>query len=216
MKITKKSREILTAVSIGDGYVNTSGGVSIRHCLAQKDYLIWKSIMLRKCGYSCKEPVYVENNKYGGYETYVHSTSFGKLIRSIKNNSKDKIPMNLFKKMTKTGLAIWYMDDGSLSHRKDYKGNRKSAVITISTCTTKSNNQDIIDHLFEEFGVKFTQRKMKNSYSLTCGAREGRKFIEIIKDTVNQVPSMKYKIDIMKPKRPSTTEKQQETLNLVE
>ena len=37
--------------------------------------------------------------------------------------------------------------------------------------------------------------KKKDSYSLCCGTNEAIKFINIVKDYVNEVPSMKYKIE---------------------
>ena len=40
----------------------------------------------------------------------------------------------------------------------------------------------------------FHEGKIKDSYSLCCGTKEGLKFIEIIKPYVLQVPSMLYKI----------------------
>ena len=41
----------------------------------------------------------------------------------------------------------------------------------------------------------FHEGKKEDSYSLCCGTNEAIKFINIIKPYVEQVPSMKYKIE---------------------
>ena len=193
----KAARDLFIALAFGDGYINKSGGLSIRHCLAQKEYLEWKVEKLSKAGFSKPELKYVTNNGYGGYEIYVGGGSkFAKLVSLLQK--RHKYPISLFKRLSPLGLAIWYLDDGSISHKKNAEGKVKSSVLTISTCTTKENNQELIDYLLLEYGIQFGQRKMKNHYALVCGTKEARKFIELINPYVFQITCMQYKL-IVKP-----------------
>lgn len=41
----------------------------------------------------------------------------------------------------------------------------------------------------------FHEGRISDSYSLCCGTKEGIKFINLIKEYVNEIPSMKYKIE---------------------
>ena len=86
------------------------------------------------------------------------------------------------------------MDDGALSFRKT-KDKIHGIYVRISTCSSKEENQVIIDYFKEEWNINFYQFKEgKETYSLCCGTKEAVKFIEIVKPYVSQIPSMTYKI----------------------
>ena len=40
----------------------------------------------------------------------------------------------------------------------------------------------------------FHEGRKKDSFSLACGTTEGKKFIEIVRPYVEQIPHMRYKI----------------------
>ena len=191
----KQARDLFIALSFGDGYVDVSGGLVVLHGLAQKEYLEWKADKLTSAGFPKPIIEYRDNNGYGAYRFRVAGGKYGKLIRKIKQGSK--CPLGLFKRLGILGLAIWYMDDGSLSNRSSKQGVVKSSLITISTCVdTMEENQLLIDYLMNTYGIQFYQRKMKGKYALTCGTREGRKFIDLIKHHVEEIQCMRYKLDI--------------------
>ena len=191
-KILKEGRRIALYMGIGDGHINkNSYFLSIRHCLKQKEYLEWKRKLLIEKGFSCSEIKYVPNNGYGAYEFYTHYNKCFKLIRKIlyKNRKKYYNPA-VFKKITPLGLAIWYMDDGSIST------DSQRSILTISTCTTREENQKIIDIIKERFQISFGQRKMGKNYALICGTREARKFLKIVEPYIMQVSCMRYKLNV--------------------
>lgn len=198
MKFNKNSRNAILSILLGDGYLSKSGSCSVLHSEKQLDYLKWKRNFLIKNGVECGEIKYKNNNGFPAYTLYVNVTRWGKLLRKIlypsgvKNISQRK----LLDRLTPEHIAIWYMDDGSLSNRKGSDGNIKSSVLTLCTCTTRENNQIIIDYFKEVWGISFGQRKMNNSYVLICGTREARKFIKIVEKYVSQIPSMAYKLNV--------------------
>ena len=196
MKITKESRRLMLAMSIGDGYIDNSGGICIAHSIKQYNYLIWKLNKLKSLGIRVSEPAFRSNSGYGRYDIRINSSSYGKLLKRMLYTPTKKVTRKILSQLDAAGLAIWYMDDGSISNKRDSKGNVESSVLTISTCVSREENQVIIDYLAEVWGVKFGQRKMKNNFALICGTKEARKFIKIVEGTVREIDSMTYKLNV--------------------
>ena len=200
MKIEKEARNLCIAMAIGDGTINSNGYIAIRHCSAQKDYLEWKKQQLKNVNINTTDLYHIDNSRYGvqhdAYELRTYTHNFLKLYRKIIYKPTKTLSRKLLNRLDLLGIAIWYMDDGSLSNRKDTCGKILSSVLTISTCTTREQNQIIIDYFKEVWGIQFGQRKMKNHFALICGTKEARKFIALIAPVVNQVPSMKYKLNV--------------------
>lgn len=197
MKIKKSSRDLLLSVSIGDGYIDKSGGVKILHSLAQKEYLEWKHRLLKGAGYSVSEIKYKDNSGYPAYSFRVNGSNFGKHLRKVLYSSgkKNYYSGKLLNRLNELHLAIWYMDDGGLSQKK------RNGVITandlmLNTHTTKENNQVLIDYFSEVWGIKFTQVKNKGSYRLRCGTKQARKFLDLVRPYVSQLECMSHKLNI--------------------
>lgn len=191
MKLTRKSRTIALGMAIGDGTINKNGYLAIRHSEEQKEYLEWKRLLLKKNGFNCSEIYYHNNNNYGAYEfRTMNNKAFLSLRKALYKNSKKILTLKTLNRLTPLEIAIWYMDDGSIST------DSRRSVLTISTCITKEENQIIIDYFKEKWGIAFGQRKMKNSYALICGTKEARKFVELVKPYVNEVECMKYKLNV--------------------
>ena len=54
----------------------------------------------------------------------------------------------------------------------------------------------LIDAIKTNFNVSFGQRKMGKYYSLICGTKEARKFMEIVNNYVSKVSCMHYKLKV--------------------
>ena len=193
--MNKTGRALLKSVALGDGYVDPKGYITILHSERQKEYLEWKMKLLRKNGISTGELKEKNNNGHKGFTLCVNSTEYGKLMRRFLYTPYKKPSPKFLSDLGPLGLAILYMDDGSIST------NQRKSVLTISTCLpTKEDNQVYIDWIKKDFNVQFGQRKMGQNYALICGTREARKFIEVVKPFVNQVDCMKYKLNV-KPEK---------------
>lgn len=88
--------------------------------------------------------------------------------------------------------------------RRSYKlakkenGSIKGFAIKMATCVPKEQAQILIDYFREVWNIHFYtfhEGKQEDSFSLACGTREGKKFIEIVKPYVEQIPTMRYKIE---------------------
>lgn len=202
-KITKESRNLLIGLLIGDGTISNNNVFKLSHCKEQKDYLEWKIKQLREAG--------IRNN---GLKTYISSKGFNKgrevyytqlniipfikvLRRVVYKPFKKLGNRKLLNRLNAREIAIWYMDDGHINYRKT-KDTIHGFYIKIATCLPKEELQIIIDYFKEVWNIHFYmfhEGRKKNSYSLCCGTKEGIKFINIVKPYVEQVPSMKHKIE---------------------
>lgn len=201
-KITKESRNLLIALLLGDGTISNNNVFKLAHCVEQKDYLEWKIKQLNEAGLKNNDiKEYISSKGFNVGKTVCYTQisiiPFIKVLRRVfykpyKNIANRK----LLNRLDARGLAIWYMDDGHINYRKT--GNKiHGFYIKIATCLPKEDLQIIIDYFKEVWDIEFYmfhEGRKKDSYSLCCGTKQGIKFIDLIKEYVNQVPSMKHKI----------------------
>ena len=202
-KINKDSRNLLIAMLLGDGTISNNNVFKISHCKEQKDYLEWKIKQLNDHGLKNNGlKSYIKTRGYGTgstvYYTQLNIIPFIKVLRRVfykpfKNIGNRK----LLNRLNPLGIAIWYMDDGHINIRKSKNGKIHGFYIKISTCEPKEEVQIIIDYFKEVYNINFYmfhEGSKEDSYSLCCGTKEGLKFINLVKEYVNQVPSMRKKI----------------------
>lgn len=195
-KFNKKSRNLLIGLLLGDGTISNNNVFKLSHTENQREYLEWKIKLLNSNG--------IKNN---GIKEYINTKGkkvlctqltvipFIKVLRRIFYKPK-KILGNrkLLNRLSAQEIAIWFMDDGCINIRKS-KNKIHGFYIRISTCVSAKELQIIIDYFKEVWDIQFYKiSEGKGTYSLYCGTKEGKKFIDIIKPYVKQVPSMLYKI----------------------
>lgn len=201
-KFNKDSRNLLIAMLLGDGTILNNNVFKMCHAKEQREYLEWKIKQLNENGIrNSGVKTYVSSNGYNiGNEvvyTQLNIIPFVKLLRRIYYKPKKDIAnRRMLNRLNSLGIAIWYMDDGHINiHYKKGTKEIKGFVIKIATCTSKESNQIIIDYFKEVWGINFYQfSEGKNTFSIACGTQEGKKFIEIVKPYISQVPSMWYKM----------------------
>lgn len=196
-KFTKQSRNLLIAMLIGDGTISNNYVFKMAHCVEQQEYLLWKIKQLSSLG--------IRNNglkkyvKTSGYTTGVEVVytqlniiPFVKLLRRIcykPTQKKNYYNIKLLNRLDALGLSIWYMDDGHINI------NAGRIYVKLATCTTKENNQVLIDYFKSKWGINFyTFKEGKETFSICCGTAEAKKFISIVKPYILEIPSMWYKV----------------------
>lgn len=203
-KINKESRNLLIALLLGDGTISNNYVFKLSHCEKQKDYLEWKIKQLNEAGIKNNGiKSYIKTKGYNsGVPVYYTQLSskymFIKVLRRVFYKPKKIIGNEkLLNRLDRKGIAIWYMDDGHINIRKNKFGKIHGFYIKISTCEPKEQVQTIINYFYKKWNIKFYmfhEGKKEDSYSLCCGTKEGVKFINLIKEYVQQVPSMLHKI----------------------
>lgn len=201
-KITKESRNLLIGLLLGDGTISNNNVFKLSHCEQQQDYLEWKIKQLNNVGIRNNGLKWYTSSK--GFNigkkvcyTQLNVLPFIKVLRRVFYKPYKKIGnRKLLNRLSAKEIAIWYMDDGHINYRKT---NNKihGFYIKIATCLPKDELQVIIDYFKEIWNIEFYmfhEGKKQDSFSLCCGTKEGIKFINLVKQYVEQVPSMVHKI----------------------
>lgn len=148
-KITQQAKVTWLSMVIGDGHLDKYGNLNILHSDKQLEYLEWKRNLLKKLGYKVS-PIKqkINNKKYIAYYFSVGSSKYTKLYRKILYQPKKTITPKILKKFGPLELAIWYMDDGSLTKLKNKEtGKIRGSLLRISTHLSKEENQALIDFI---------------------------------------------------------------------
>lgn len=190
--MNKNNRAILYGMVIGDGYIrNNRPSFSIIHGENQYEYIKHKADLLINI---FNKPVNVHkfnNNGYVGYRLETSSKYFSTIRKKLYVDNTKNIAKSL-EYLDEHAIALWYMDDGSLWAKK-----RNDVIhayeLQISIYTDSLDEINTIICWFKSnYDLTFTIKKHKNKYSIRCGTKEARKFINIVKPYI--IDSMKYKI----------------------
>ena len=196
---TNKKDSLITAMILGDGYIDNNNYLSIQHSGKQKDYLEYKMNLLKELNLKISNTYDVSRNGFEAFRQNCREPELCKYYKHLFYPNKNKtITRNLLNRLDSEGLAIWFMDDGSCT--KTYKnGYGQGRYLSIATHSfTKDENKLIVKYfkVVWDIYVKIRTAKRKNktdSYYIVFNATNAPKFIEIIKPYI--IESMKYKID---------------------
>ena len=173
------------SLTLGDGCIDNKATLHLRHCIEQKDYLIWKHSYLKET-VPCSEISDIIQNGYKSskFHTKTDNKEWREQIQEVKNllysnSGKKYFTKEVINLLTLEDFAILYMDDGSLTAKKR-NGIIHAYELTISLYCTKEECERFIKKL-NEYGLKFTLKFNKGLYSIRCGTKSARKFIELIK-----------------------------------
>lgn len=209
--MTNNDKKFIIACVLGDGCINKrvinnteQCRFLLKHSNKQFDYFIWKVNKLKQILNNSKHKnsnYFLEKNSGRSNITAVrferNHPYFKILYRFIYQNNKKTFSRKVLDRLNPEGLAIWFMDDGSLYNSK-YKGKKydtySKCTARLNTYLSKEENEIIIKYFIEKWNIEWKLEKEKSFYRLRCNTTEFRKFVEIIKDYI--VPSMLYKIDI--------------------
>lgn len=185
--------DFLVGIAIGDGHITNDGRLAIRHSLKQQNYLIFKKCRLQSILNKEINHYFYNFNNYPSVQFSVMDPIFG-IIRQLLYPSGDKfISQNVLNYLSAEAIAVWYMDDGSLS-RKIRDGIVHGYELSISTYCSEFEADTIINYFSTYWNVQFSKRINKNKFTIRCGTREARKFIDIVRPFIQ--PELFYKIDI--------------------
>lgn len=202
--LTPDQRSIIIGSLLGDGTMRIGKGAvnanfKIEHCIAQKEYVMWKYGFLKsfvftepKLSYRYKE----NGQKYAKswwFRTVRHPT-----LTKIYNNfytgegyrtGKKIIPLDIDQSLNPLALAIWIMDDGS------YQKGR----IDISTYSFSLKEINLLrDCLEKRFKIKSKFYQDRDiGYRMYLNKKETDKLIKTIYPYI--INSMMYKIGFTTP-----------------
>lgn len=136
--------QVIYGTLLGDGSISNGkkgnyrchSQLQIAHCLKQKDYVFWKYDYFKDW---CKSSPKLTTNKDQWRIRTFHHPLFSDLRKMWYPKGKKIIPEPILEKLDTLGLAVWYMDDGSLG---------STDFLKISTCGFSVRNQVVIKKIF--------------------------------------------------------------------
>lgn len=199
-----KVKSLLIGMILGDGWLrkHPNGGyeIAIQHSIRQKDYLQWKVDLVGDCFSNQK----IRDVFVGSYSLVLWRASFkdkqlGEELTSAlyafkktKGKRRKRITNKVLADLNDKGVAIWYMDDGSMTIKK--RDNRYHGR-HYNLCThsyTKEENELIQKYFSNNYDVKSRIHFQRNYPMLYFNSTEMKKIQDRIKDYI--IPSMRYKL----------------------
>ena len=147
--LTKEQKEFIIGSVLGDASVILSGRkitpyFKVAHCEKQKDYLIWKKQILGNLVNTINKQI----DKRGNSTMYQFNTISHKELNFFRklfyNNNKKIIKEELGLYVTPLALAVWFMDDGTLCNKCNYRlstdGFTKEENLILANILKKQNH----------------------------------------------------------------------------
>ena len=193
---------ILVGMVLGDSTIalpkeGINAYMRIQHGLRAADYLRHKAEILRQLTDVTVGDV---GGKYPGiYARTKNHPLYTRLRKLAYPEGKKVVTKTWLNWLTPQGLAIWYMDDGSLnkSYSINKSGRRRifSRQLFLHTCSfSLEENELLVSFIEKTFDIKFRIKKNGKYLRLNIGAVEANRFLEIVKPYI--VPCMEYKTDM--------------------
>lgn len=166
-----------------------SNGIIMRHSLKQKDYVKYKNKLLGKLAIHYKE--YEAQNSYEKEkaEAWTYSNqAISKIYQLCTKDNHKHITKEWLEKLNWLGIAIWYMDDGSLN-----VGTKNPSIYFHTEGYSKEENETIIN-FFSHIGIKAYLRHYKTYYFVAISTNDSNKIWENIKTFIPD--NMQYKLPL--------------------
>jgi hypothetical protein len=194
LKLTKKQKEILVGLILGDGHLETLNNgrtyrLKVEHSLKQREYLDWLYENFKE--WINKAPEIRKRTSLGKIvETYGFTTYTSGLLRfyaqQFYQNKKKIIPKTIDKIITPQSLTIWFMDDGSI------KSKAHKALVIHTHGYSKDDLLLITKVLEKKFGLKIGLQKQYDKWRLYIYSESVDNFKKIVSPYI--LSSMQYKL----------------------
>ena len=193
---------IIAGMVLGDSTIalpkeGINAYMRIQHGLKAADYLRYKAEILKQLTGVIVGDV---GGKYPGiYARTKNHPLYTRIRKLAYPEGKKTVTSTWLSWLTPQGLAIWYMDDGSLDKAYSFNKSGRRRIyrrqIFLHTCSfSLEENELLVSFIEKTFNVKFRIKKDGKYYRLFTGAVEGNKFLEIVKPYI--VPCMRYKTEM--------------------
>ena len=182
--------QIIYGSYLGDGHIGITKKnryrLRVTHCEKQKEYISWKANM-----FGIKKLIYIEKNGYSQKPVYNFQTKIFDLEYKITKNTKI-VPDWLLNKLDERGIAVWYMDDGSIQKHENKDGS-KSNYVSLHTNNFCYETHEKFVKKFNTYGIECKISKSRKYYYLRFNKENSEKLLKLIKPYIHV--SMNYKIN---------------------
>lgn len=187
-----EKRGVLVGILLGNAY-KRQNNFYIQHPAFQEDYVLFKQRLLEQI---TQKPVslYSRFTKKGDRLLCLEPKLIPLIRVLVKKRfpgGTQKITREILELLTMPGIALWFLDKGSKSLKKN--GKIHGLEITLNTRISQAENELIIAYFSEVWEIKWGLIKGKNSYRLRMGTKAGKEFLERIRPYVPE--TMLYKVE---------------------
>ena len=194
LKLTKRQREILVGLLLGDAHLETQNrGRTYRLKIEQSErhrayvehlYKVFKAWVLTPPQSKEKHSKgHVSKNWW--FQTVSHG-AFRFYAQQFYREGRKRVPSLIHRWITPCALAYWFMDDGSVKSRQS-----KGVVINTQDYT-QSEVERLAAVLRERFGLKVKPRKQKEGFQIYISGESYESFREIVEPYL--IEGMRYKL----------------------
>lgn len=194
--LTKQQKEILIGSFLGDGcllqYENKTAELQ-NSCVKEKEeYINWFISVMNGLHYKCvKEYISGYGSRMVRAKTYRSADMYNyfKNLVTFNNQKGKKLLPKLIEEITPLSLAIFYMEDGNLTHTDAQKDRANFAICDY----TEIEDCEIICNCFRKFNIEpklYTDNQGYNRIRLNT--KEAYKFFNLIEQYIP--PVMRYKL----------------------
>jgi hypothetical protein len=166
------------------------------HTPKMEEYVKFKQDIINEYapGANFKYKLVMHNNRKKGviYPSLKMWTSMHPVFSALKSLFFKEVKIvnfDVLQHFTPFGLAVWYMDDGSLV-------NNSASLSTHGF--TKDENYKLVKLIEDKWGIvgKVVHDRRRDLYFLRYNVRNSIKFVELVKPYVEKIECMRYKLGI--------------------
>jgi len=206
----KELKGAIIGMALGDAHLEASGkntaSVLIEHKADSTDLMDFKCDILNQvCKTTYSKYNYPNGKGYvsGSYDVLrlrakAHPL-FGKLRHRLYFEGRRTVDRHLVNSLSPLGLAIWYMDDGSLKWKgRSDKSRDTSAkcweVVFATHAYSLVENEALAACLHDRFNLSFSIQRQNQYWYLNLRAKSQEEFWNLAAPYVCMVDSMHYKL----------------------
>lgn len=180
--------EIIMGSLLGDASVSNGkrlgedceSFIEFKHCKEQEKYIWWKFDKLKHLCASNPKPL---KNQQIRFRTFSHP-DFTKIRKLLYPSGVKIVHEKQLKAINELGLAVWYMDDGTICNQHHVK---------LCTCCYSMQDHIMLQKwMFDRFSLKTEIKTYGNYLFLVVSSGYRRKFFTLIEKFV--LDCMKYKL----------------------
>jgi len=199
-EVSLKQHQIVLGTTLGDGHLSLKGvnAQMITSCkMPDKQYIDWKFKEVESTGLfrppfsHIGKSFRVDNYESWRLESRRHPYFTG-IHSLLYYQGRKKLTKPLLEQLEPLGLAVWYMDDGNLSHQRTPR---------ISLAGFPEEEVALTrDILGEKFGLNFRLSKSiggilhRERWTLRMNSKESHEFFHLIGEYISEIPCMSRKI----------------------
>ncbi len=201
LHLTKRQREIIVGLLLGDGHLETQNGgrtyrLKVEHGVAQRAYVDWLYAELQP--WIRSRPYVREHGSFGkkiiscGFTTY-SSGALRFYGQQFYDGKKKIMPRIIGKLLTPLAIAIWFMDDGS-------KKSNEHKTYIIHALGYAKEELDEVRKIFEnKFNIAVRIHRQYERWRIYIASESAEEFRNTIQQFI--IPSMRYKLGEQMPKK---------------